>query len=719
MILSLNKLNEFLPKHKLSAHEVEHALNEIGLEVEEIKPFSDVQGLLFAKVLSVAANPNSDRLDVVQVQTKNGNFQIQTNNRILKAGDLTIIFPVGSSKGDVVFGEVTLKGEISQGMFGALEEIGYDYELITDKNEILVLPENFATLEEDPIQKLGLDDTLIEISVTANRNDANSYYFLAKELAAYFDTEFKFDIPAVENTFKSDLKLNLGIAKELSFLEVHGEQNTSLYEKLFLAKHGISSKFSWAVNLTNLALLTIGSPAHVYDRNKISNNLEAMLYTGKVTLLGEKEVQIENTQVIKDDQKVISLPSVMGLENTKADSETTKYVFEVGVFDSKLVRAGAKEIKLMSNAASQGARTISPEVAALTMRFIKGYCQNLEVSNIVNEIQVPSKLKINWEENKLKTYANSTDLHVFNNAKNKLTKLGFEFFDKYVLVPNYRYDVTIFEDIIEEIFRFYSYKQFEAVPYINVPVLIAKRNVNKELLAKKGYAEARTFTLVSEEKNFLNPFNFANNQKLMTYVSKEREVVRNSIVTSLMEAVEYNQKRKIQQINFFEKGMVNNNVLVYGFATTTKSFFDFRQDIIDFLGIANLTFEPLKDNQYIHPNVSAKIMLGDKMIGWIGKVHPKFDTTNAFYAEVLEFHSSKQTQFNEVDSAPLKNLDLTFTLQNKDYIAEKVNEIKSIANVYDLFVVDDYKQTDTHNVTIRIIAKEQEIQKLIEKFNLN
>ncbi|WP_426460958.1 phenylalanine--tRNA ligase subunit beta [Mycoplasma hafezii] len=718
MILSLNQLNKFFSKRNLTAEEVEIALNEIGLEVEEIKPFSDVSGLLFAKVLEVKDNPNSDRLDIVKVLTKNGELQIQTTNRILKTGDLTVCFPVGATKGEMTFKEVKLKGEISQGMFAALEEIGYQYDLVEEKNQVLVLPNDFATLQDDPMKLLGLDDYLIEISVTANRNDANSYYFLAKELATYFETEFNFELKDVQPTFESSLVVNPGLAKKLSFTEVKGNKVTSLQEKLFLAKHGISSRFSWAVNLTNLCLLFTGAPAHVYDRNTIGNNLIANLYSGELEILGNKKVNVQNVLAIYDDVSPISLACVMGLEKTKASEQTNDFVFEIGVFDPKMVRHGSKEIKLASNSANQGARVITEEVAKLGMQFIRNYCEDLEISQTVNEITELKRVQIKWDDKKLKRYSNATDLVIFDKAKQQLRNLGFEFDNNLVFVPNYRYDVKIFEDLIEEVFRFYSYKQFKPEPYINVPVMIQKRDTKKQLLTKIGYNEARTFTLVSEVKNKLNPFGFIDNLKLMTYVSKEREVVRNSIITSLQEVVEYNQKRKMTQIDFFEKGMVNNNIFVYGFATTTKTFFELRQDVINFLGLNNLEFVPFTDNEMIHPNVSAKIMYQNKMIGWIGKLHPQFDNTNAFYAELLDLEFKHSNKFKPVDFNPLKTIDLTFTLENKDHLQEITNEIKKTAQCFDIFVVDDYQKELTHNITLRIVANETEIQKLIEKYNV-
>ncbi|RIV16925.1 phenylalanine--tRNA ligase subunit beta [Mycoplasmopsis gallopavonis] len=721
MILSLNHLNKFLPNKKLTPQEVEVALNEIGLEVEEIKPFSDVQGLLFGKVLDVYPNPNSDRLDIVKLETKDGIFQIQTNNRILKPGNLTICFPIGAKKGTTTFGEVVLKGEKSQGMMAAFSEIGYNWELLEEANQLLILPNDFASIHDDPITKLGLDDFLIEISVTANRNDANSYYVLARELASYFETEFVFDLKQIPDSFQTKLTSNPNLASLLSFTEVKGHKETSFEDKLLLAKHGISSKFSWAVNLTNLCLINIGVPAHVYDRSKIGDNLTTKLYSGKLTILGNKEVEVKDALAIYDENGPISLVSVMGLEKHKADLATTDFVFEIGLFNPKMIRHNSKEIKLISNAATQGSRRISFELANLATDYIRSYCQGLEVSNTVqraNKDQLAKK-KIQFNEQALKQYSNIDDLSVFDKAKSQLAKLGYEFIEDYILVPNYRYDVNIFEDIIEELFRFYSYKNFKPEPIENITLATQKRDISKFVISKLGYNEARTFTLVSTSENWLNPFNFEKSVKLLTFVSKEREEIRNSIVTSLQKIVEYNQKRKLNNINFFEKGMINDNKIVYGFASTTKTFDQLKQDLINLTGLTNLEFSPFKDNEYIHPNASAKIHYNNKMVGWLGKIHPAYDNTNAFYLEFEAELINQKTaaKFEQINYNPLKTIDLTFELSYQESIKQVLDKIKAVAHVFDIQEIDDYQKEETHNLTLRITADDYNIQLLIDKFN--
>lgn len=720
MLLSLNHLNRYLPKIKLD-QSVTIALNKLGFEVEDFYPFSDAKGVVFAKVLDIYPNPNSDKLTVAKVQTKDGILTIQTTSKALQVGKMTICYVAGSSKGDQVFKNVKLRGVESQGMFASWSEIGYAWENLSLVDDLVFFEDNFATLEEDPHVKLGLNDFIINLSTTANRNDANSYFVIAKELAAYYQTELSLPKNQIKASFESQVKVHNLKSQGLMFLEVKGQKQTSLEERLLLAKHNIDAKHCWAINLTNLCLLETGAPAHVYNKDVLSNNLGDNLYSGKLEILGQKEVEVNNVLVIedKDQKRPISIACSMGLEATRVSADTENLLFEIGIFDPKLVRHSAKEIKLMSNSAAQGSRVISKEVALTGMQYLQNQANDLEYSNIINEVDQPNKKEIKWDQKTFDLYSGNLDMSEFEVAKKQLSHLGFKFTKDIVLVPNYRYDVDNFAGITEEIFRFYSYDNFKPAPYKNRPILTQPRDIFKNLAASKGYFETRTFTLVSQEKTNLNPFNFNESVKLVTFVSKEREVIRNSIVTSLLEVVGNNAKKKISDLNLFEKGMINSNIIVNGFASTTKDFKTFAQDILDLLNL-DVKLVPFVDNKDIHYNTSAKILYQGKMVGWIGKLHPSLDPSGTLFAEFIDnLNDKKSIKFSPANQNPIKVLDLTFELQVNEHIASRIEEIKSKAQVFSVKQIDDfYKQTtNTRFVTLRISGEDEQIEKLDKIYN--
>lgn len=722
MLISLNKLKELLPEINLDPS-ITKVINSLGFEVESIEKFADIEGLKFGIIQDLYINPNDKRLTVATVKHKDGISTIQTTDTILKVDDLVVFFPVGSRKNDLIFTEKELKGIKSEGMFAALSELNYKHDLI-DKNgdHILVLPKNFATLNDDPIKKLGLDDYIIDISTTANRNDANSYFTLANEISAYYDKEFNFNFIDTKDSFDSKIIVNKNLAHELTFFEVKNTNDiqSDLETRLFLAKHDIDANLGFFVNLTNLTLLFTGATCHVYDRDKIGNNISCDLFTGKTQILGNKDVEVKDVLAIYDENGEISLASVMGLEKTKVTQNSVNLAFEIGVFNPSQVRHSAKEIKMQSNSSNQASRVITPEILVRAVSFLRKNLAQFELSNIINLPLNLTKKEIKMNYEKLALYAGVTVEEVkdkFNNTFSKLSKLGFKFVDDLVIVPNYRYDIEFFEDIVEEIFRFYSYNNFNPIQPNIKPLLTKTRDNLKNLIQSNGYQEVRTFSLISKAKNFINPFNFGSNVSLLTFVSKEREQIRNSISVSLQEVIEYNQKRKIDLLNIFEIGMINDNKFVCGFASTIKTFFELKQDIINIFKLDNVEFIPFKDNEMIHPNVSAKILSNNELIGWIGKIHPKVDNTDAFYAEIMLDNAAQKIKFTDINYEPLKTIDLTFTLEKYENITNKINEIKNIAKIFDVVQIDEYHKENTKNVTLRIYANEQEIELINNKYN--
>ncbi|WP_027120348.1 phenylalanine--tRNA ligase subunit beta [Mycoplasmopsis lipofaciens] len=723
MIITLKELNKFLPNKVLDIS-IEKAINNLGYEVESITPFSDVKGIKFAKVLDVYKNTNSKNLNVVKLLTNTGEITIQTVAQNAKKGCVTVAFVEGAQKGNIVFGSKEMAGINSQGMLSGFSELGFDSsKLPFNKDDLIMLNENIH-LNLDPIDYFELNDYIIDITTPANRSDTNSYYVLARELAAYYKTEFKWfeTNKTLSPKIKSKIKVKTNEANALSLIEAKLKNTISpLKDMLFLAKHSIEAKNNWAINLTNMTILLTGAPSHVYDSTKIGNKLTCSTFSGDIEILGNKQVKLDKVLAIQDENKVISLACVMGCENSCVTDKTKNVVFEIGCFDNKKIREAAKQIKIDSISSIQGGKKINIEMLILGMKYIQ-FRLNQEGQLFSQFINLPKSKKGNsilQNRRKLATYANCDlkDLKKFNDVENALKSIGFKFDKNRVIAPNYRQDIENFEDIIEEYFRFYGYSNFKPVETLLSPYKVDYRNINKDLIQSMGYKEVRTFTLTNSENNKLDPFNFNKNIKLKTFVSKEREEIRNSIITSIIEVADYNLKRKINNLNLFEYGMINNNKFVYGLLTNTKNFYQLKQDVLNFLKVENLKFIPFKDNKFIHPNVSAKIYHNETFIGWIGKLHPKYSNLNVLVAEFYDINSTPLKEFQEYDSKQLKYIDLTFELNEKDNIGSKITEIKEIAKIYEINQIDEFQHNNKNNITLRITGENNEIEKINKIFN--
>ncbi|MBZ4203661.1 phenylalanine--tRNA ligase subunit beta [Mycoplasma tauri] len=724
MIISLRELNKYLPNIKLDTT-VEKAINNLGYEVEYITKFSDVSGVQFGKIIDVQKNVNSKNLSIVSLQLKDKIITIQTTAKNAKKGYFTVVFVEGSKKGDLTFSKKEIAGVVSEGMFAGYSELGFDSSLLPfDPEGIILLDKQDVSLEKDPIEAFELDDYIIDITTPANRPETNSYYILAMELAAYYKTDFKwYNLkPKDGYNFRSKLRVSKQEANELTFVEAKvNNSKTSLSDILFLAKHKISAKGIYPVDLTNITILVTGMPAHAYDKDKISGTISCVNYTGKVNILGNKDVEVNDVLAITDAKKVISLASVMGCEESSIDEKSSNIIFEVGVFNSKKIREAARQIKIESNSSTQGGKSLNSQIAYTGISFLK-YRASLDgnlVSQIVNIPKVKKGRSVIQSRRKLAIYSNREfkDLDEFDDVEKTLKKIGFSMDKNRVIAPSYRNDIENYEDVIEEYFRFYGYDNFKPIAPFLKPYEVNRLSDKKGHLQSMGYNEIRTFTLISNQLNILNPFNFEENVQLMTFVSKEREVIRNSIITSMLESADYNIKRKINNLSLFEYGMINYNNFVYGLLSNQKDFFEMKQDICNFLKTDKLEFLPFKDNENIHPNVSAKIYHNNNFIGWIGKVSPKIGSTEFWVAEFKDIYKPSQITFNEYNSDPLKNIDLTFELNSHDNINSKIKEIEQVSDSFFVQQIDDYKHGNKRNVTLRITGTSEQIEKINNKFN--
>ncbi|MCS4537209.1 phenylalanine--tRNA ligase subunit beta [Mycoplasma sp. CSL7475-4] len=725
MIITLKELNKFLPNKHLDLS-VEKDINNLGYEVESITPLSKVRGVKFAKVINVYPNPNSKNLTVVELELdKAKKITIQTNAKNARVGAYTTAFVEGSTNGEIIFGSKKMAGIESQGMLSNFNELGFDISKLPFNEDDLMMLDEQLPLDADPVEYFGLDDYIIDITTPANRSDANSYYVLARELAAYYNTEFNWfdwENKKIKEKFKAHITAKKNDQNALALMELkHKNNKTSLLDMLFLAKHGVDAKGIWAIDVTNLTLLFTGAPTHAYDRNKIGSRVSTQIYSGEVEVLGNKVVEVKNVLAIHDHKKVISLASLIGAQNSAVDENTNFVAFEIGSFDHKLIRHGAKEIKMETSSSIQAGRVVSTQMVRLGMQYLryKAHQDKNQFSNVVGLPAAKKGVSVLQNRKKLAIYANCEigELKKFANVEKQLLTIGFKMDKNRITAPNYRRDISNYEDIIEEYFRFYGYDNFKPVAPNLVPFKVAQRDISKSLLQAMGYSEVRTFTLESAQNNWLNPFKYDSEVKLETFVSKEREVIRNSIITSMLQVVEYNFKRKIEKINIFEKGMINYNDYAVGLVSNTKTYSQIKQDIFNYLKQNTLKFVPFVDDEHINPNVSAKIILDNKMIGWIGKIHPRYSNLDVWVAEFKEPTNTEKVTFKPYNSNPLKTLDITFELAKDVSIGQNIDDIKDNFNVFAIQKIDEYHTEKTKKITLRISAEGETIELLNQKYN--
>ncbi|MGZ9428810.1 phenylalanine--tRNA ligase subunit beta [Mycoplasma sp. 1012] len=719
MIFSYKKLRQLANLDaKITLENVLEAINSIGFEVESYQKFNNIEGVKFGRIKNIYKNPNADKLNVCEIEFADKDRVIQTVATNVKQNDYVMAFVPGSTNGKMIFAEKKLQGINSEGMLVSLNELGFDTNLVWDEFKEGIFTFQKVNLQENPLDLFDLDDYLIDIKILSNRSDANSYLIMAKELAAFFLSE-PLNINYKNPTFNSNFIIKNNENNLLTGIEAKKDGNFKLniQDSFLLLKSGIKL-VSPIVDLTNLTLIMSGMPTHAYNKNTIKSPLQPQIFSGKFEALGNKIVDFTNALAIYDgNNQAVSLAGVMGAEKTSITKDTKEIIFEIGNFSIKDVRHTAKQLKIDSNSYKQSSKKVSLGTMLLGHHFLSNYLT--EFSQIINLPKIEQK-SIYFDINYINRIAGSeiSKTERFATVKKSLEILSFEFKGEQIIVPNYRHDIEDIDDILEEVLRFYGFNNLILnQPKIN-SFLINRPNIIKEKISSSGFQEVWTYSLISKERNVFNPFDFKQNITLETFVSKEREEIRNSLAISLAEVIEYNQKRKITDISIFEVGMVNEfkNVLVL--ASTSYPFNQLKEVILNNVS-ENLTFKRAEDINNFHTGTTALIYHNNTLVGWIGKISPYLNISDALFAEInLDAIEKEKVIFKEYDNSPLKSRDITFSLTKRESIENVINELYALyQNIFSIKIKDKFETEIEVKITLNILCDEIGMKLIDQKYN--
>ncbi|MDJ1647350.1 hypothetical protein [Mycoplasma phocimorsus] len=689
MKFSINKLKELLKNESLTNEEIVNAINDIGFEVEELIQPLKHKNIKFCKVLSVSKNPNGERLNVCEVKFNNGQRVIQTTDNSVKEGKTYIAIQSEGFAGDIIIKNTSLKGVQSQGMFCSLEELGWDPNYLNEEVKGKIF--NYeAKLESKVSDELDLNDYYVDVSILSNRNDANSYKIMSLELAAYFDLKVNnFDPSKIyytthHKTFGYSLIDEMNIIEDMVSFKLKEVPELTIKEKALLVKSEVklADKFT---NYANYLSLMYGLPIYVVNDDK----------TFKIELQNELVVlNSENNNII------------LGIENTTKIKDP---VFTIIIPNIKVVRKNLKFYKKSNRNTILSMKKVSAGLINLFSFDFKKVLKNVVIFKHDAEREY-----VEYSKELLDRYANfemskSTD---FKKIQAKLNQLGFDFTAQKTKLPVYRYDIKTTEDFIEEVFRFYGYSHFQTNNNLKVVSNVAPWNNNDIKLSSMGYQGILTYTLVNKEEMMFNPFSFENEIKLKTYVSENNSIIRNSLLPSFLRIINYNYKRKITRLNLFEEGMINNGIRSIMFSSNTKSFNEIKANLSNIIG----SFELRKfEKNYLHKNISAQIIKNGNIIGWIGKLNPKFDLSNSIFVEIIQQKYNETYSYYEYKNTPLVSLDITFKVEENQSISEHLKMHNIDASKVE--IIDKYNKDNYTNTTIRITSTKEEIELLSKAIN--
>ncbi len=576
MLISYNWLKEFVKiPPEITPQKLGELLTMHTVEVEGIiKPADRFQRVVVGEILAIKPHPAADRLQLAEVQVAGGEkLEIVCGAPNIAVGQKVPVALAGATLPNGLKIEKTkIRGVVSQGMLCAEDELG----LGDDHSGILILDAN-AKVGEPFAQYLGWDDVVLEIDnkSLSNRPDLWGHLGLAREVAAILKSEFFSLTPAKFQAGDKDIAIEVKnkelcpryMAIELANIKI-APSPTWLQERLLaLGMRPINN----IVDITNYVMLETGQPLHAFDRQLVDKIVvRSAKAQEKIITLDGKERQLEEGMlVIADSNKPIAIAGVMGGENSEVRPQTQTIILEAANFDPVSLRRTAQKLGLRTESSSRFEKGLDPTLCELgllrAVELIKRVCPQARVSSQVQDITNYSisktviKLSPSFLENILGIKVDLEETKILLNLLGFKIKFAQEW---EVEVPSWRQrDVQQKEDLAEEVARILGFNQIpSSLPRL---ALVAPPPRPAYYLEKKlkyffkgiGLVEVYNYSFVAEDWLKKLEINTSSHLRLLNPLSKERTLLRQSLIPNLLENIKLNQSR-FEAIRLFEIGQV-------------------------------------------------------------------------------------------------------------------------------------------------------------------
>jgi len=726
MILSRNFLKDYIDlDDSIDLKTIAEDMTRVGNEYDSAEKLVPATKLIIGKVLECKEHPDSDHLHCCKVDVGNEVLNIVCGAPNVREGIKVIVAQDGAELPDGTIKKGMIRGQESNGMICALYEIGIDKKYLSeeDKNGIHILPDE-APIGKDPVKYMQLDDEVIDFDLTANRGDLLSMIGLAYEVGAIYDVKVK-DVDLSHGESGEDLNKSFSLrinTDNCSLFIARKALNVEIKESPAFIKNRLIAcgirPINNVVDISNYVMLECGQPLHFYDADRLKNMIEVRMAANgeKLTTLDGQERALEDTDiVISDGERAIGLAGVMGGLDTEIEENTKNVIIEAAIFDNVKVRKTSNKI-LRSEASNRFEKGLDSKRTYMAMeravKLLEEYAgATIQTGKVVYDkfesedrvIDITSK-DVN---DLLGTNISTADVvDVFR-------KLAFEtsVVDDVITVkvPSRRLDISIKEDLIEEVGRIYGVDNIKGT----LPEMPMKMghvdNTDREIRNKMislGLNETLSYVLINEDA----VHGYTNDEfealKLMDPMTEDRNVLRYSLIPSLYKIYEYNKAHYIKDIclyeigkGFYKKGEEygeNKKLCVlmtgeYILGLESKKTVDFyiikgvAEEVLDYLGYkGRYSFTlPKKAIKEMHPGQTAEINVNGDIVGVIGRVHPLVSKDDVYVMEInLDRLLDKKTgkmKYKEISQYPTINKDIAIILDKKITADEVAKSIKKAA----------------------------------------
>lgn len=718
-----------------------------GSEVEGIeRPFSNLKGIVSARIVERKVHPYADNLIVCNVDDGNGVHTVVTSDKTVSVGDL-VAFGLAEKAQDIngrVVKSLEIRGIKTDGMLFSLQELGLE-----SHSDHVFRFEEWVNIGVGVVNLLNLDQVVFELEITPNRPDCLSHIGIARELSSVRGSALKFPSSSIELS-KMNFPIFINSDKCLRYAAVKisgvNVKDSPLWLKRRLSSVGLRSINS-ITDITNYVMMEFGHPVHAFDLDKISSRqiiVKQAKGGEKFLALNSKEYILGGGEtLITDGENILALAGVIGGKDSGISFETRNILIEIATFDAVNTRKTSKKLNLSTDASYRFERGVDPNDTIDVAKRIAEMVTLISGGTIDGITDIyPLEIKpkeVTLSNKKLSSYMsftpNSSEVEtIFHRLGFKVSKVEDEW---HCVIPTFRQDITYDVDLVEEFARIHGLNSIPSA--MSMPFVKGEDNPWWELKNKirtlstaLGYFENVNYSFSNPRVVDLFGETFKRGPKLLNPVSPEMSLMRASLIFNLIDSLSYNFKHQEVNVKFFEIGKIfeeNSEKEKIAFASTGfVSPYDYTdkrpQDLLIFKGEIESIFSNLHVKlDFLNENMtgfeigrSGKIFLDDEEIGIIGEISKNinefFDVDTPIYVAELElekiFKSIKSFKYEIYSQYPSSFKDLSMFVKKGDIKAKEIIEIARFSSVYvqNVRVLDFYTgkgvPLDSYSITIRI-----------------
>ena len=744
-----------------------------GLEVDGVEPVAGAfSGVVVGEVVECGPHPDADKLQVTKVNVGADELlDIVCGAKNCRLGLKVAVATVGAKlPGDFKIKKTKLRGQPSHGMLCSEAELG----MADDAPGIMELPAD-APVGQDFREYLDLDDATIEVDLTANRSDCLGIIGLAREVGVLNDCDVKpVSFPAVEATIDDQLSIELVDADACPrylgrvIRNINPTATTPLWMVEKLRRCGIRS-IDPVVDITNYVLLELGHPMHAFDLDKLDGGIKVRkAHAGeKMTLLDGNEVELsEQTLLIADQNKPACIAGIFGGEHSGVTTETKHVFLEAAYFDKLAIAGKARSYGLHTDASHRYERGVDPQLQRTAMERATQLLLDIvggeagPVVEAVSEADLPKRNQIQLRRERI---GKVIGIEIADEQVEAiLTRLGMVVTANeqgwLVQAPSYRFDIEIEVDLIEELARVYGYDNIPNIAPEARLIMSQHREAAFSLhsakltLVNRGYQEAITYSFV-DPKSQAALYPNVETLELPYPISADMSSMRLGLFPGLLQAVKNNQSRQQSRVRLFEsglrfvpqKGELAQQEMLAGVITGSRypehwqqgaasvDFYDIKGDVEAILAqvgsLDSFTFKA-GEHSALHPGQTAAIYRGERLVGYVGAIHPQAAKKLGVKGKVFLFELELDAigdvtlpKATNISKFPANRRDLAFVL-DKSQPAQPVLELMKKVGGNQLVGINCFDVYQGENVaesqkSLAISLTLQDVERTLEDKEIN